>query len=56
MVYGVILAVIVAAVWLPCIRKGIWAQPGPVYARDRKNRVFQITPTGKCCESQCRNK
>ncbi|PZC75909.1 hypothetical protein B5X24_HaOG205361 [Helicoverpa armigera] len=39
--------------WLPCIKEGMWAKPGPVFARDRKNRIFQITPTGKCCENQC---
>lgn len=56
MVCGAILGSLVLILWLPCIKQGTWTQPGPVYARDRKNRVFQITPTGQCCETQCQGK
>lgn len=53
MVYGLILCTGLFVLWFPCLKRGCWATPGPVYARDRRNRAFRITPTGNCCENKC---
>lgn len=53
MTFGILLGAVTLLMWFPCIKQGAWAKQGPVYAKDRNNRVFQITATGKCCDKKC---